>query len=85
MLVTGGAGAVGHYAVQFAKWGGARVIATVSSDAKAEQARLAGADLVVNYRTEDVVAKVMAFTGAARRRPRGRCRFRRQHRHHAES
>ena len=62
VLVTGGAGAVGHYAVQLAKWGGARVIATVSSAAKGEQARLAGADLVVNYRTEDVVAKVLAFT-----------------------
>jgi NADPH:quinone reductase len=62
VLVTGGAGAVGHYAVQLAKWGGARVIATVSSEAKAEQARLAGADLVVNYRTEDVVDKAMAFT-----------------------
>ena len=63
VLVTGGAGAVGHYAVQFAKWGGARVIATVSSAAKAEQARLAGADLVINYKTDDVVARVMAFTG----------------------
>ena len=63
VLVTGGAGAVGHYAVQLAKWGGAQVIATVSSAAKAEQARLAGADLVVNYKTEDVVAKAMAFTG----------------------
>ena len=63
VLVTGGAGAVGHYAVQLAKWGGAQVIATVSSAAKAEQARLAGADLVVNYRTDDVVAKAMAFTG----------------------
>ncbi|THD59577.1 MAG: NADPH:quinone reductase [Bradyrhizobium sp.] len=62
VLVTGGAGAVGHYAVQLAKWGGARVIATVSSQMKAEQARLASADLVVNYRTEDVVAKTMAFT-----------------------
>ena len=62
VLVTGGAGAVGHYAVQFAKWGGARVIATVSSAAKAEQAQRAGADLVVNYKTEDVVARVMAFT-----------------------
>ena len=62
VLVTGGAGAVGHYAVQLAKWGGARVIATVSSAFKAEQARLAGADLVINYRTEDVVAKAMAFT-----------------------
>jgi NADPH:quinone reductase len=62
VLVSGGAGAVGHYAVQLAKWGGARVIATVSSSRKAEQARLAGADLVIDYKTEDVVAKVMAFT-----------------------
>ena len=63
VLVTGGAGAVGHYAVQLAKWGGAKVIATVSSAAKGEQARLAGADLIINYRTEDVVAKAMAYTG----------------------
>jgi NADPH2:quinone reductase len=62
VLVTGGAGAVGHYAVQLAKWGGARVIATVSSAFKAEQARLAGADLVIDYKTEDVVAGAMAFT-----------------------
>ena len=62
VLVTGGAGAVGHYAVQLAKWGGARVIATVSSAMKAEQARLAGADLVINYRNEDVAAKALAFT-----------------------
>src|SRR5712675_67708 len=62
VLVTGGAGAVGHYAVQLAKWGGAKVIATVSSAAKAEQARLAGADLVIDYRTEDVVARALAFT-----------------------
>src|SRR4030088_3539714 len=63
VLVTGGAGAVGHYAVQLAKWGGARAIATVSSSFKAEQARLAGADLVIDYKTEDVVARAMAFTG----------------------
>ena len=63
VLVTGGAGAVGHYAVQLAKWGGARVVATVSTTVKAEQARIAGADLVINYRTEDVVARTMAFTG----------------------
>ncbi|MBR0719785.1 NADPH:quinone reductase [Bradyrhizobium liaoningense] len=62
VLVTGGAGAVGHYAVQLAKWGGAEVIATVSSAAKAEQARRAGADLVINYREDDVIAKAMAFT-----------------------
>ncbi len=63
VLVTGGAGAVGHYAVQLAKGGGARVIATVSSPRKAEQALLAGADLVIDYKTEDVVAKTRAFTG----------------------
>src|SRR3982074_234672 len=63
VLVTGGARAVGHYAVQLAQWGGARVIATVSSAHKAEQARLAGADLVIDYKTEDVIAKAMAFTG----------------------
>ena len=63
VLVTGGAGAVGHYAVHLAKWGGARVIATVSSAEKAEQARLAGADLTINYRNEDVAAKTLAFTG----------------------
>ena len=62
VLVTGGAGAVGHYAVQLAKAGGARVIATVSSSIKDMEARLAGADLVVNYKTDDVVAKVMEFT-----------------------
>jgi len=63
VLVTGGAGAVGHYAVQFAKWGGARVIATVSSEAKAAQALRGGADHVVNYKTADVVAEVMGITG----------------------
>jgi NADPH:quinone reductase len=62
VLVTGGAGAVGHYAVQLAKAGGARVIATVSSAIKGVEARLAGADLVINYKTEDVVAKTLAFT-----------------------
>jgi NADPH2:quinone reductase len=63
VLVTGGAGAVGHYAVQLAKWGGARAIATVSSPRKAEQARLAGAVLVIDYKREDVVARTLDFTG----------------------
>jgi NADPH2:quinone reductase len=63
VLVTGGAGAVGHYAVQLARWAGASVIATVSSPEKAERARAAGADLVVNYRSEDVAAAVRDFTG----------------------
>jgi len=65
VLVTGGAGAVGHYAVQIAKWGGARVIATASSEQKAELARGAGADEVIDYRREDVAARVMEFTDGA--------------------
>lgn len=61
VLVQGGAGAVGHYAIQFARLLGARrIIATVSSAAKAEHARAAGADLVLNYREEDVAARIRA-------------------------
>jgi NADPH:quinone reductase len=65
VLVTGGAGAVGHYAVQLAKWAGATVIATVSSAEKAARARAGGADFVINYRTEDVAARVRDLTGGA--------------------
>src|SRR5215475_7307802 len=62
LLVTGGAGAVGHYAVQLATWAGARVIATVSSPEKAERARAGGAEHVINYRQEDVAARVLDIT-----------------------
>lgn len=62
ILVTGGAGAVGHYAIQLARWGGAQVIATVSGPEKAAHAKAAGADRVVNYRHEDVAAAVKDFT-----------------------
>ena len=65
VLVTGGAGAVGHYAIQFAKWSGARVIATVSGAAKARHAAAAGADHVINYREQDVVALVKELTAGA--------------------
>ncbi len=65
VLVTGGAGAVGHYAVQWAKRFGARVIATVSSADKAAHAAAAGADCVVNYRSEDCTARVREFTNNA--------------------
>jgi len=63
VLVTGGAGAVGHYAVQLAAWAGARVIATVSSEKKGQRARDGGAEHVINYRTEDVAARVRDLTG----------------------
>jgi NADPH2:quinone reductase len=63
VLVTGGAGAVGLYAVQLAKWAGATVIATVSSEAKAERARAGGADHMINYRSEDVVARIRDIAG----------------------
>ncbi len=62
VLVTGGAGAVGRYAVQFAKLGGAEVIATVSGDEKADSARAAGATHVVNYRSEDVSERAREIT-----------------------
>jgi NADPH2:quinone reductase len=63
VLVTGGAGAVGHYAVQLAAWAGATVIATVSSDNKAARAKAGGAAYTIDYRTEDVAARVRDITG----------------------
>jgi NADPH2:quinone reductase len=65
VLVTGGAGAVGHYAIQYAKLHGAQVIATVSSDQKAQIARAAGADDTINYRTEDTVQRLRDLTDGA--------------------
>jgi len=65
VLVTGGAGAVGHYAVQLAKWGGATVIATVSSREKGARASAAGADHTVNYRTGNPAAEILDLTGGA--------------------
>lgn len=64
VLVAGGAGAVGHYAVQMARLAGARqVLATVSGPEKAAIARAAGADVVIDYRREDVAARVREATG----------------------
>lgn len=65
VLVQGGAGSVAHYAIQLAKLRGATVLATVSSEAKAAHARAAGADHVIDYRREDVGARVAALTGGA--------------------
>lgn len=61
VLVAGGAGAVGHFAIELAKQGGARVITTVSGPEKAELASQAGADHVVNYRDEDAADQIRAL------------------------
>ncbi len=58
VLVPGGAGAVGNAAIQLARWSDATVISTVSSPAKAQLAVAAGADHVIDYRRQDVVAEV---------------------------
>jgi NADPH2:quinone reductase len=61
VLVAGGAGAVGHFAIELAKHAGARVITTVSGPAKAELAARAGADLVVSYKDPDVVEQIRPY------------------------
>ncbi|MFJ2813020.1 NADPH:quinone reductase [Streptomyces sp. NPDC091279] len=61
VLVAGGAGAVGNAAIQLARWAGARVVTTVSSPAKALLAHAAGAHRVVDYRTQDAAAEILAF------------------------
>jgi NADPH:quinone reductase len=64
VLVAGGAGAVGHFAIELAKRAGARVISTVSGPEKAELAAKAGPDLVVNYRKPDAAGQISSFAGA---------------------
>ena len=62
VMIVGGAGSVGHYAIQFAKMRGARIITTVSGPEKAAHARRAGVDEVINYRTENVSQRVKTLT-----------------------
>lgn len=64
ILVTGGAGAVGYYALQLAKWGGATVITTVSRPEQEQLVKSAGADHIINYKSEDVVQRIKEITGA---------------------
>lgn len=59
VLVTGGAGAVAHYAIQLARHGGATVIATTSTPEKHEAARAAGAAHTVDYRDPDVAEAIL--------------------------
>ena len=66
ILVTGGAGAVGHFAIELAKFYGARVISTVSNAEKAQLANQAGADLVVNYTEPQAADQIRSFGQADR-------------------
>ncbi len=59
VLVTGASGRVGYYAAQWAKWAGARVIATAGSAARCHIAQQSGADAVLDYRSENLAAQIM--------------------------
>jgi NADPH2:quinone reductase len=63
VLVSGGAGAVSQYIIQFAKAKGAICLATISSPEKANAAREAGADHIIDYKQENVGDRVMEITG----------------------
>jgi NADPH2:quinone reductase len=63
VLVTGGGGAVSGFAIQMARLGGARVIATASNDAKADVARSAGAEQVIDYKSADAAAQIKQAAG----------------------
>jgi NADPH2:quinone reductase len=65
VLIQGGGGGVGHLAVQLAKIQGCRVLATASTDASIELTSRCGADVVINYKQEDVVDRVMQETADA--------------------
>ncbi len=65
VLVTGGAGAVGQAAVMLAHWAGARVLATVSTPLAADVAKASGADVVIDRKREDVIARVKEATQGA--------------------
>jgi len=63
VLIHGGAGGVGHVAIQLAKQADVQVCTTVGSEQHAEFARSLGADHVINYRDHDFVDAVLAWTG----------------------
>lgn len=64
VLIHGGNGSVGHLAVQLAAWAGARVIATARPGA-AERCRAAGADAVLDYRSETLAKDILAANNGA--------------------
>jgi NADPH2:quinone reductase len=66
VLVTGGAGAVGHYAIELAKEAGAHVIATASAPAKLSSARAARADAVLDRRAPALAEAIVRANGGRR-------------------
>ena len=66
ILITGGAGRVGYYAIQWAKYFGANVITTASSDTSRAECVRAGADLIVGHPSDVVNQEIMEFTGGAK-------------------
>ncbi|KPL58359.1 NADPH:quinone reductase [Rossellomorea vietnamensis] len=66
LLITGGAGRVGHYAIQWAKQGGAKVIATASNEAARQHCVETGADYVVDHRSDGMVDEVLEMTGGVK-------------------
>ncbi|MDX6296582.1 MAG: NADPH:quinone reductase [Nocardioidaceae bacterium] len=62
VLVAGGAGAVGHFAIELGRHNGARIVTTVSSSEKAQLAKNSGADLVVDYTADDALHQIKAVT-----------------------
>jgi putative PIG3 family NAD(P)H quinone oxidoreductase len=62
LLVHGGAGGIGTFAIQLAHAVGATVVTTAGSEEKLEVCRSLGADLAVNYREQDFVEELRAFT-----------------------
>ena len=71
-LIHGGSSGIGTTAIQLAKAFGARVVITAGSPEKCEACRKLGADVAVNYRTDDFVAATKKATGEPRRRRRAR-------------
>jgi NADPH2:quinone reductase len=67
VLVHGGAGGVGRCAVQLARWAGATVVATASTEAKQQVAREAGAHHVLDYRAADAAEQILAVAPNIRR------------------
>ena len=62
VLITGGAGRVGHYAIQWAKKSGAFVIATASNSKSSQECEKAGADVVFSHPSENFVEEILDYT-----------------------